>query len=52
MNGLKIESILLNERAYENRYKVGYECKREKSTNESKGKPEQKFDAACGTILE
>jgi hypothetical protein len=26
--------------------KAGYECTPEKITNESKGKPEQKFDAA------
>jgi hypothetical protein len=29
--------------------KAGYHCK--KSTNESKGKPEQKFDSAYGTIF-
>jgi len=31
--------------------KAGYKCTLEKFTNESKGKPEQKFDAAFGTIL-
>ncbi len=30
--------------------KAGYECTLEKLTNESKGKPGQKFDAAFGTI--
>jgi hypothetical protein len=31
--------------------KPGYECTLEKFTNESKGKPEQKFDAAFGTTF-
>ncbi len=30
---------------------AGYECTLEESTNESKGKPEQKFDAAFGTTF-
>jgi len=30
--------------------KAGYECTLEKITNESKGKSEQKFNAAYGTI--
>jgi hypothetical protein len=28
--------------------KAGYECTQEKSTNERKGKPNQKFDSAFG----
>jgi hypothetical protein len=31
--------------------KAGYECTLEKSTNKSKGKQEQKFNAANGTIF-
>jgi hypothetical protein len=31
--------------------KAGYECTPEKLTNESKRKPEQKFDAAFGTTF-
>jgi hypothetical protein len=31
--------------------KAGYECTLEESTNESKGKPVQKFDAAFGTTF-
>jgi hypothetical protein len=32
--------------------KAGYECTLEKTDHESKGKPEQKFEAAFGTLLE
>jgi hypothetical protein len=32
--------------------KAGYECILQKSANESKGKPEKKFDVAFGTIFE
>jgi hypothetical protein len=31
--------------------KAGHECTLEKSTNESEGKPEHKFDADFGTIF-
>jgi hypothetical protein len=31
--------------------KAGYECAKEKLTNGSQGKPEQKFDAAFGTTF-
>jgi hypothetical protein len=31
--------------------KAGYECTLEKTTNESEGKPEQKFDTAFRTIF-